>query len=525
MFVIMATKVKLSSLRNVKVIILAAGQSRRMDPLPDKNFIKFCGKPLLEWQVEQILRAGFREVAVIGGRHNLEDLREMANEGSTAGLDKKFRTGPSKKSKLSHKKAKSFFEVLEQKKLEDGMAGAVLTAEQWIGDSPFLVVSSNDIVDDSIFEVLRKAMEIRERDPKPLTGFLIAKKVHEYFPGGYLKIKNQSLAVKDSHLTKNTILRNIITDIVEKPGAGAEPSDLVNIVFHLHLEPRKLFEALRKAKTNRDDRYEVALSMMMGGGLKSETETGATFVALPYDGFWQPIKYPWHLIIVWKKLFEVMIGAKSRAPKSKKAAHKDTQIISKKASVAKSAVISGDVIIEDGVKIFDHAVIQGPAYIGKNSIVANNALVRESHLGEGCVAGYSTEIARSFLSDRVWTHTNYIGDSIIGPNSSFGSGSVTGNLRLDEGPISVTIGEERVSCGGNKLGAIIGEGVRIGINVSLMPGVKIGNNCFLGGGIAVAKDVPDGKFVYGKWELIMKDNTAKVDPSAREMMMRRLRGK
>lgn len=447
-----------------KVIILAAGQSKRMDPLPDKNFLKFCGKPLLQWQVEQLARAGFKDVAIIGGRHNLDELKKMASE------------------------LKKPFVVLEQKKLDDGMAGAVLSAEKWIGDSAFLVVSSNDIVDDSIFEVLKKAM----KNPKSLAGFLVAKKVTEYFPGGYLKVKNGT-----------------ITGIVEKPGAGKEPSDLVNIVFHLHVQPKKLFFALKKVKTSRDDRYEVALDSLIQAGEK--------FVALPYSGFWQPVKYPWHLILVWKKLFEMLIG-------STKGKKKDTQKISKKASVARSAVIRGDVIIEDGVKVFDHAVIQGPAYIGKNSIVANNALVRDSHLGEGSVAGYSTEIARSYLSDRVWTHTNYIGDSVVGSGSSFGSGSVTGNLRLDEGPISVVIGEEKIACGSNKLGAIIGENVRIGINVSLMPGVKIGNNCFIGGGISVAKDVPDSKFVYGKWELTMKDNTAKVDPSARELMMRRLKG-
>ncbi len=447
-----------------KVIILAAGQSKRMDPLPDKNFLKFCGKPLLQWQVEQLARAGFTDVAVIGGRHNLNELKEMASA------------------------LKKPFAILEQKKLEDGMAGAVLSAEKWIGDEAFLVVSSNDIVEDSIFEVLKKAL----KGDKNVAGFLVAKRVTEYFPGGYLKVKNGA-----------------ITGIVEKPGAGKEPSDLVNIVFHVHMQPKKLFAALKKVKTSRDDRYEVALDSLI--------QTGEKFVALPYIGFWQPVKYPWHLILVWKKLFEMLIG---RTKETKK----DIQKISKKASVARSAVIRGDVIIEDGVKVFDHAVIQGPAYIGKNSIVANNALVRDSHLGEGSVAGYSTEIARSYLSDRVWTHTNYIGDSIIGSGSSFGSGSVTGNLRLDEGSISVVIGEEKVACGSNKLGAIIGENVRIGINVSLMPGVKIGNNCFIGGGISVAKDVPDAKFVYGKWELTMKDNTAKVDPSARELMMRRLKG-
>lgn len=439
-----------------KVIILAAGQSKRMDPLPDKNFIEFLGKPLLVWQIESLMRAGFNDVAVIGGRHNLDELKNISD-----GMKKPFH-------------------ILEQKKLEDGMAGAVLSAEKWIGTEPFLIVSSNDIVEDSIFVALKKAINSQ----KMASGFLCAKKVTQYFPGGYLKVKKNGT----------------IESIIEKPGAGKEPSDLVNIVFHFHRESKKLFAALKKVTTTKDDRYEVAMDTMM--------KSGANFVAVPYSGFWQPIKYPWHLLSVWQKLFET---------------HVKKSQISKKAIIAKSAIINGTVIIEDDVKVFDHAVIQGPCYIGKNSIVANNALVRDSHLGSGCVAGFGTEIARSFLGNNVWTHTNYIGDSVIGSNSSFGSGTVTGNLRLDEKNIPVTIGGEKVSTGTNKFGAIIGENVRVGINVSLMPGVKIGNNVFIAGGISVSQDIPDQKFVYGKWELTIKDNIAKVDLSAREIMMRKLK--
>ena len=56
-----------------------------------------------------------------------------------------------------------------------------------------------------------------------------------------------------------------------------------------------------------------------------------------------------------------------------------------------------------------------------------------------------------------------------------------------------------------------------------MPGVKIGNNVFIAGGISVSQDIPDQKFVYGKWELTIKDNIARVDLSAREIMMRKLK--
>jgi bifunctional UDP-N-acetylglucosamine pyrophosphorylase/glucosamine-1-phosphate N-acetyltransferase len=403
----------------------------------------------------------------------------------------------SKNAKFVKKKNKLRLEILEQKRLEDGMAGAVVTAEEWIGDCPFLVVSSNDIVADSIFELLKSNGTKKSKVQDAISGFLVAKKVREYFPGGYLKVEKDGT----------------ITGIVEKPGAGREPSDLVNIVFHLHMKPRKLFEELRRVKTNRDDRYEVALDRLMKRGEK--------FMALPYSGLWRPVKYPWHLRDVWKIIFERLVQTSKINGYHKSA--KNFSKISRKTSIAKTAIMRGDVIIEDGVKIFDHAVIQGPAYLGCDVIVANNALVRESHLGAKSVAGFGTEIARSFLGQGVWTHTNYIGDSVIANNTSFGSGTVTGNLRLDEKPVSVAVDGQRVACGSNKLGAIIGENVRIGINVSLMPGVKIGNNSFIGAGISVARDVPDRKFVYGTWELTMKDNSATINPSAREIMMQRLK--
>ena len=77
-------------------------------------------------------------------------------------------------------------------------------------------------------------------------------------------------------------------------------------------------------------------------------------------------------------------------------------------------------------------MIKGPAHIGENSIIANNSLVRGSMVGRDCVVGFTTEVTRSYLNKEVWMHSNYIGDSIIDSNVSFGAGSVTGNLRFDE---------------------------------------------------------------------------------------------
>lgn len=436
-------------------ILLAAGRSERLKPLSDKNFLLFCGKPLLQHQIESLQKAGIKNITVIGGAHNLEKIQVLLKN-------------------LPHKKTLS---VCEQKDLDLGMGGAVLAVEkERKKDEPLMVVSGNDVLEQTAYTQMARQKG----------SALLVYKVKTYFPGGYVKMKGKT-----------------VTHIIEKPTPGTEPSDLVNIVVHVHHNPKQLFDALKKVKTTKDDRYESALQLLF--------EKGVQYTAVPYIGFWQPIKYPWHVYNVAQYLFAQEYKKRSRK-------------IAQSASIAQSAKIHGDVIIEDGVKIFDNAVVQGPAYIGKESVIATNALVRSSFLGERCVAGYNTEVARSYCGNDVWTHSNYIGDSIIGNNCSFGAGAITGNLRLDEKNIPVMVNGKRVDSGTQKLGLIAGDGLRCGVNTSFMPGIRVGKNVFVGGGIVVPQDIPDNQFVYGTWTLTTKPNTYIVQEKGdRGALMKKLR--
>ncbi len=421
----------------MKTIILAAGRSRRMQPIEDKNFLNFLGKPLIIRQIETMKEAGLNEFVLVGGAHNQERLKEACT---------KFEIGA---------------EIVEQKDLGMGMCGAVLAAADLIGNEAVLVVSSNDTVDVSAYRTILDAADF--------DGAMLGKKVYEYFPGGYLETEGGS-----------------IKSIVEKPGEGNEPSDLVNLVVHYHKDGAKLVDYLSKAKSSDDDLYETALQNMIDDGMK--------YQAVPYDGYWQPIKYPWHVRNVFKYYFE-----------------KANKKIDESAQISEHAIIKGDVIIGKNVRIFEGAIINGPCYIGDYSIVANNALVRDSHIGANCVIGFSSEVARSFLGNDVWTHSNYIGDSIIGNNVSFGAGAVTGNFRLDEKNVLIDCNGERVDSGTNKLGLICGSHVRAGVNTSFMPGVKVGSNSFVGAGIVVAEDIKTGSFVRGDWKLNISDNKIDVE--------------
>lgn len=419
----------------MKVLLLAAGRSKRMQPVKDKNFLNFLGKPLILHQIDLIRESGFNEIVVVGGAHNLHELK-----GACQGC-----------------------EVVEQEDLDAGMCGAVLAAKDKISGDGVLIVSSNDVVDGKAFNLIKNAAE-GESD-----SYILGKKVSEYFPGGYLNVGDDGL----------------ISGIVEKPEPGTEPSDLVNLVVHYHKHASKLIEYLEQAESESDDLYEVALDKLIKDGVKME--------AVEYDGFWQPIKFPWHVHNVFRHFFEGM--EKSISPDSE---------------ISGSATIKGHVVIESGVKVFDNAVINGPAYIGKGCVIANNSLVRDSHLGANCVVGYSTEVARSFLGHDVWTHSNYIGDSVIGNNVSFGAGTVTGNLRLDEKNICVDCDGQEIDSGTNKFGLVTGDNVRAGINTSFMPGVKIGADSFIGAGIVIAENIPEKSFVRGSFELKISENKTEI---------------
>ena len=235
-------------------------------------------------------------------------------------------------------------------------------------------------------------------------------------------------------------------------------------------------------------------------------KSGHRFKMLEYRGKWTTIKYPWHVLDVMDYFLKTLKGQK----------------ISKSAQIANGTHIKGDVLIENDVKIFEGATINGPVYIGKNSIVANNALVRESIIGENCVIGFDTEVARSYFKSNVWLHKNYVGDSVLENNISLGSNAITGNLRLDEQNIFKDIKGDKIDTQRNKLGAIIGSNTRIGINVNLMPGVRIGSKCFIGPNVNVETDIPENKFVKVEQRLQIIENNFDITKTSREELKSKL---
>ena len=94
--------------------------------------------------------------------------------------------------------------------------------------------------------------------------------------------------------------------------------------------------------------------------------------------------------------------------------------------------------------------------------------------------GQGVEIKNSILNKGTKVpHLSYVGDSIIGENCNFGAGTITANLLFEEKTVKTKVKGKMIDTTRRKLGCIMGNNVKTGINVSIMPGVMIGNDSLI----------------------------------------------
>ncbi|MCD6301423.1 MAG: NTP transferase domain-containing protein [Staphylothermus sp.] len=161
--------------------------------------------------------------------------------------------------------------------------------------------------------------------------------------------------------------------------------------------------------------------------------------------------------------------------------------------------IKGKIIIARNAYVRSGTYIEGPAYIGENTEIGPSARIRPySTICNGSKIGFSVEVKESLIMENVRiSHLSYVGDSIICEHVNFGAGTIIANLRFDNKPVKMYIKNQLVSTGRRKFGAVVGAHVKTGINVSLMPGVKIGSYSWIAPGAIVYRDVPARSFY--KW--------------------------
>ncbi len=265
--------------------------------------------------------------------------------------------------------------------------------------------------------------------------------------------------------------------IVEKPSRGEAPTNLANA--GLYVFSTEIFEKAKKIIASSRGEWEITDAITL-----LAEEGKPVFAVEISQSDWFDVGKPWDLLEANSWMLARM-------------EHKTLGWIEE------GAHIIGPVTVAETARIRSGAYIEGPAYIGENSDVGPNCYIRPfTSIGRKVRVGNACEIKNSILMDDVHVgHLSYVGDSIIGENCNLGAGTITANYRFDAGTVKVMVKGKLVDSGRRKLGAILGDNVKTGINALFMPGVKIGNNCWIGPNVVVHRDLPSDTAVFLKQSL------------------------
>lgn len=163
-------------------------------------------------------------------------------------------------------------------------------------------------------------------------------------------------------------------------------------------------------------------------------------------------------------------------------------------TVEPGAVLQGEVVVEKGARIRSGAYIEGPTYISEGCDIGPNCYIRASTcLGPGVRVGASVEVKNSIVMSKTHVpHHNYVGDSILGERCNLGAGTKVANLRFDDRPVKVTFKGQLIDTGRRKLGVIMGDDVKTGINAMIDPGTIVFENSIIGPGATARGNVGPG---------------------------------
>ncbi len=268
-----------------------------------------------------------------------------------------------------------------------------------------------------------------------------------------------------------------VRSIVEKPKEFI--SDLANAGVYV-FSPA-VYEAIGRTKISERDEYEITSS------IEIMLKDGETVGAVELTGLWSDIGNPWNYMDSNKVLLD----------------RRETDI---RGVIEDGVSVKGVLILGEGSVIRSGTYIEGPVYIGEGCKIGPNTYVRSyTTIGNNCRAGNAVELKNTIIMDNTnVSHLSYVGDSIIGKGCNFGAGTLVGNLRLDEKSVKMRIGDELFDTGRRKMGCVVGDKVKTGLNVMINSGRKIGSNSMVGPGVVVYRDVPANTFLVKKQDLEMR---------------------
>jgi UDP-2-acetamido-3-amino-2,3-dideoxy-glucuronate N-acetyltransferase len=136
-------------------------------------------------------------------------------------------------------------------------------------------------------------------------------------------------------------------------------------------------------------------------------------------------------------------------------------------SIAHGVILKGEIEIGDNSRIFEYSILKDGTKIGKDTTIGNHVCGEpEVTIGDNCSIWSQCHLTQGLIvEDKVFMAPMFIG---------------TNTRKISFGRNYEVIVEP----------PIIRFGARIGANVTVLPGIEIGEQAMIGAGSVVTKDVP-----------------------------------
>lgn len=225
-----------------KAILPAAGLGTRFLPATKaspKEMLPLVDKPLIQYAVEEAVASGIEDIIVITGRGKraIEDHFDRSVE-----LEENLK-GDGKAQLLSQirhiSNLANFCYVRQSEAL--GLGHAVLCAQHLIGDEPFAVLLSDEIIDSPVPALAQLIHTFKKRRGAVL---------------GIQEVPHQEVN-RYGIISPNRIADGLykVSDLVEKPAPANAPSDLA--VIGRYVLPPEIFPILRKTRPGKNGEIQL----------------------------------------------------------------------------------------------------------------------------------------------------------------------------------------------------------------------------------------------------------------------------
>lgn len=181
--------------------------------------------------------------------------------------------------------------------------------------------------------------------------------------------------------------------------------------------------------------------------------------------------------------------------------------------------VEGPIYLGNNVKVLANAVIEGPAFVGDNSIIKIAAKIYEgTSIGEVCKVG--GEVEESIIhSHSNKQHDGFLGHAYLGQWVNLGADTNNSDLKNNYGNVKVTINGRKVDSGSMFVGLTMGDHSKCGINTMFNTGSVVGVMCNIWGGTFPPAYLPS--YSWGGSEGLSEYQLFKAIDTAKKVMARR----